>query len=237
MATLRIGLTFSETRYVNYPKWLQSDARVELVELHWNEHNEDSLWEQVESCDGIVLSGGVDIHPSFYGEERLDFPNGDGVFNKERDEFEMHVFETALNFHTPVLAICRGMQLVNVALGGTLIQDLEEAGKKNHRRMNEVDDEHTISIAAETLLFQIAGESNAAVNGAHHQGIDQLSEELMATATAPDGVIEALEWKDKSGASWLLAVQWHPERLKNGAEQPMSAGVLSAFLQAAAENQ
>ena len=97
------------------------------------------------------------MHPRFYENARLEFPNGDGKFNEDRDEFEMHVFETALNFHLPVLAICRGMQLVNVALGGDLIQDLEEAGKKNHRRIEGVDDEHAISITENSLLKEVVG--------------------------------------------------------------------------------
>jgi len=227
---IKIGLTFTETRWENYPNWVKgNDDSIEIVELHWEKHNLDEVWDIVEDCDGIVLTGGVDIHPRFYDNERLEFPNGDGVFNEERDEFEMHVFETALNFNLPVLGICRGLQLVNVALGGDLIQDLEESGKKNHRRMNNVDDEHIISISENSLLNQIIQNTSGNINGAHHQAIGRLSDELMATAVSPDGVIETVEWKEKTDEPWMLCVQWHPERMKES--EPLSKNVREKFLE------
>lgn len=233
---MKIGLTFTESRWENYPVWIKgNDDSIEIVELHWEKHNLDEVWDLVEECDGIVLTGGVDIHPRFYENERLEFPNGDGRFNEERDEFEMHVFETALNFNLPVLAICRGLQLVNVALGGSLIQDLEEAGKKNHRRMNDVDDEHPIKLVSGTLLNAVVNNTDATTNGAHHQAIGNLSEELMVSATAADGVIEAVEWKDKVGEPWMLCVQWHPERMKDKETNPASKNIRAAFLKEAAK--
>lgn len=234
---MKIGLTYTESRWENYPKWIKgNDDHIEIVELHWEKHNLDEVWDLVEDCDGIVLTGGVDIHPRFYENERLEFPNGDGKFNEERDEFEMHVFETALNFHLPVLAICRGLQLVNVALGGDLIQDLEETGKKNHRRMSDVDDAHTISISEGSLLNQVIGNVSATINGAHHQAIGRLSDELMATAFSPDGVIEAIEWKDKTDEPWLMAVQWHPERMKDSDTNPASKSIRQKFLEETKRN-
>ena len=233
---MKIGLTFTEARYENYPLWLVgNDADVKIVELHWDKMNTDELWETIEDCDGIVLSGGIDMHPQFYNNERLKFPNGDGNFNEQRDEFEMHVFETALNCGLPILAICRGMQLVNVALGGTLIQDLEEAGKKNHRRMNDLDDSHEINITPESLLQKISGSKLGLVNGAHHQAIENISDELVATATSPDGVVECLEWRDKNSNSWLLAVQWHPERMADRAVNPLSKNIREEFMEQAAK--
>jgi putative glutamine amidotransferase len=230
---MKIGLTFSETRYENYPKWIKGDNEdIEIVELHWEKHDLEEVWDAVEDCDGIVLSGGVDIHPSFYENTRLNFPNGDGKFNEARDEFEMHVFETAMNFGHPVLAICRGLQLVNVALGGSLIQDLEEAGKKNHRRINDVDDEHTIAIENHSLLKEIIGSNTGTINGAHHQAIDKLSDELIATAFSPDGVIESVEFKNKQDEPWMLAVQWHPERMKDKDVNPLSNTIRTKFLEA-----
>ncbi len=235
---MKIGLTFTESRWENYPKWIKgNNDTIEIVELHWEKHNLDEVWDLVEECDGIVLTGGVDIHPRFYENERLEFPNGDGKFNEERDEFEMHVFETALNFQLPILAICRGLQLVNVALGGDLIQDLEEAGKKNHRRTNDVDDEHSISISNNSLLKEVVGSTSAKINGAHHQAIGKLSDELIATAVSEDGVIEAVEWKEKEGESWMLAVQWHPERMKDKETNPASKNIRGKFLEEAKRNQ
>ncbi|HLP21489.1 MAG TPA: gamma-glutamyl-gamma-aminobutyrate hydrolase family protein [Chitinophagales bacterium] len=235
---MKIGLTFTESRWENYPAWIKgNDPNIEIVELHWEKNELEDVWDLVEDCDGIVLTGGVDIHPRFYESEQLEFPNGDGKFNEERDEFEMHVFETALNFNLPVLAICRGLQLVNVALGGDLIQDLEAAGKKNHRRMNDVDDEHTISITDGSILKEVVGSNTGTINGAHHQAIGKLSDELMATATSPDGVIEAIEWKDKTDEPWMVAVQWHPERMKDKEANATSKNIREAFLKEAGKSQ
>lgn len=235
---MKIGLTFTESRWENYPAWIKgNDPNIEIVELHWEKHELEEVWDLVEDCDGIVLTGGVDIHPRFYESDQLEFPNGDGKFNEERDEFEMHVFETALNFNLPVLAICRGLQLVNVALGGDLIQDLEAAGKKNHRRMNDVDDEHTISITDGSILKEVVGSNTGTINGAHHQAIGKLSDELMATATSPDGVIEAIEWKDKTDEPWMVAVQWHPERMKDKEANATSKNIREAFLKEAGKSQ
>lgn len=230
---MKIGITFTESRWKNYPEWIKGNSdTIEIVELHWGKQALNEVWDIVADCDGIVLTGGVDIHPKFYENKRLIFPNGDGEFNEARDEFEMHVFETALNLQMPILAICRGLQLVNVALGGNLIQDLEEAGKKNHRRMNDADDEHVITVMGNTLLKEIAGTASASVNGAHHQAIGRLSDELVVSAISPDGVIEAAEWKHREEEPWMLAVQWHPERMKDRETNPFSKNIREAFINA-----
>lgn len=235
---MRIGITYTESRYPNYPAWIKGDnADIEIVELHWEKHSLDEVWDEVEDCDGIVLTGGVDTHPSFYDSERLEYPNRPQNWNEERDEFEMHVFETAMNFNVPVLAICRGHQLVNVALGGKLMQDLEEGGNKDHRRHGEVDGEHEIKLSDKSLLAQIAGVSIGNVNSAHHQGISVLADELMASAYSPDNVIEAAEWRDKTDKPWLLCVQWHPERMKDKDNSPLSKNIREKFLEEAKRTQ
>ena len=233
---IRIGLTFTEARHENYPVWIQgNDADIEIVELHWDKHSMEEVWDEVEDCDGIVLSGGVDVHPDFYENERLEYPNSDGVFNKERDEFEMHVFETALNFDKPVLAICRGLQLVNVALGGDLVQDLQENGKNDHRR-HEVDGEHEVKINNGSLLHQVAGVASGKVNSAHHQAVGRVADELVPNSTSPDGVIEGAEWKHKADKPFLLAVQWHPERISDKDTNPLSKNIRAEFLKAVRES-
>jgi putative glutamine amidotransferase len=226
---VRIGVTFSESRYENYPKWIKGeDNDIEIAELSWEKQN----WDEIEDCDGIVLTGGVDTYPEFYDNPRTDYPNKPEKWNKARDEFEMHVFEAAMNFEHPVLAICRGMQLVNVALGGDLIQDLEEAGKQDHRRHGETDGGHEIILTPNSLLHQVAGSSTGSVNSAHHQSVGRLSEELMPDCFSPDGVVEGAEFKDKDGEPWLLCVQWHPERMKNRDTNPLSKNIREKFLEA-----
>ena len=226
---IKIGVTFSEARYENYPKWIKGDdADIEIVELSWEKQN----WDDIEDCDGIVLTGGVDTCPKFYENERIDYPNKPQDWNEARDEFEMHVFETALNFDHPVLAICRGLQLVNVSLGGDLIQDLEEAGKNDHRRHGDVDGQHTIAITEGSLLNEVAESATGNINSAHHQAAGKISDELMVSAVSPDGVVEAIEWKVKEGEPWLLAVQWHPERMLDKETNPLSKNIREKFLEA-----
>lgn len=233
--TIRIGITASESRFENYPAWIKgNDPAIEVVELHWDKHSIDEVWDEVEDCDGIVLTGGVDTHPDFYENARLDYPNKPAAWNRERDEFEMHVFETALNFKLPVLAICRGLQLVNVALGGTLVQDLQEAGREDHRRQGDIDRTHNVQVTEGTLLHHITGTLQGTINSAHHQAIGTVSDELVANATSPDGVIEGAEWKSKDGNNWLLCVQWHPERMANKEGSPFSANIRQQFLAEAA---
>ena len=226
---IRIGVTFSEARYENYPKWIKGDdADIEIVELSWEKQN----WDDIEDCDGIVLTGGIDTCPKFYENERTDYPNKPQNWNEARDEFEMHVFETALNFDHPVLAICRGLQLVNVSLGGDLIQDLEESGKSDHRRHGDVDGQHTIAITEGSLLAEVAQGTSGNINSAHHQAVGKISDELMVSAFSPDGVVEAIEWKVKEGEPWLLAVQWHPERMLDKETNPLSKNIRERFIEA-----
>lgn len=226
---IKIGVTVTESRNENYPAWVKGgDGDIDIVELSWIAQN----WDEIEDCDGIVLTGGVDVAPEYYDNKRSDYPNGPKEFNRERDEFEMHVFETALNLNHPILAICRGLQLVNVALGGTLMQDLEEAGKNDHRRHGETDGQHDVIIAPNTLLADIAGETKGTINSAHHQGIDQVAEELVVNSLSPDQVAEGIEWKHKEGKPFLLGVQWHPERMADRASNPLSKNIRSRFLAA-----
>ncbi len=226
MKKITIGVTNTEARYENYPKWIKGDdENIEIIELSAENQN----WDQIEDCDGILLTGGVDMHPQFYDSADRKYPFAPENFNEKRDEFEMHVFETALNLEHPILAICRGHQLVNVALGGSLIQDLG-AGNEIHKRTDQ-DKQHDVTTVSGTLLQQISGNTGH-INSAHHQAISELSEELMANCTSPDGVIEGAEWKDKEDKPWLLTVQWHPERIADKESNPFSKNIREAFLKA-----
>ena len=226
MKKITIGVTNTEARYENYPKWIKGDdENIEIIELSAENQN----WDQIEDCDGILLTGGVDMHPQFYDSANRKYPFAPENFNEKRDEFEMHVFETALNLEHPILAICRGHQLVNVALGGSLIQDLG-TGNEIHKR-TEQDKQHDVTTVSGTLLQQISGNTGH-INSAHHQAISELSEELMANCTSPDGVIEGAEWKDKEDKPWLLTVQWHPERIADKESNPFSKNIREAFLKA-----
>ena len=213
MMHLTIGITDTEARYEYYPTWVKGkNPDIEIIKLTvFN-------FDDIKKCDGIVLSGGVDTHPKFYGNERLNYPLAPKEFNIPRDEFELKVFEYALEKNIPVLGVCRGMQLVNVALGGNLIQDIEESGKLDHRRHEDVDGTHEVLVVKDSFLFEISGIEKCVVNSAHHQALDRIANDLKVNAYSPDGIAEGVEWKNKKGKPFLLCVQWHPERLS--AQQP-----------------
>jgi putative glutamine amidotransferase len=226
----RIGVTTSDTNFQNYPNWISGEG-VEVVLLSYEQKNTQDF----DSCDGFVLTGGIDVHPAFYQNDRVDYPNTT-VFNESRDLFEMQVFEYARQQNKPVLAICRGLQLVNIALGGNLIQDLQENGFANHRKGPDGDREHKIEVKPGTLLAQIAGVQQGFVNSAHHQGLDQIAEGLNVSAFSEDGVVEAIEYKD-ANKPFLLAVQWHPERMQIPASNlAFSQNIRSAFIDAMLKN-
>jgi len=226
----RIGVTTSDTNFQNYPNWISGEG-VEVVQLSYTEKNTQDF----DSCDGFVLTGGIDVHPAFYQSTRVDYPHKT-VFNEPRDLFEMQVFEYARQQNKPVLAICRGLQLVNIAMGGNLIQDLQENGFENHRKGPDGDREHKIEVHAGTLLAQIAGVQQGFVNSAHHQGLDQIADGLKVSAFSEDGVVEAIEYEDES-KPFLLAVQWHPERMQiPSSNLAFSQNIRSAFIDAMLKN-
>jgi len=226
----RIGVTTSDTNFQNYPNWISGEG-VEVVLLSYEQKNTQDF----DSCDGFVLTGGIDVQPAFYQNDRVDYPNTT-VFNESRDLFEMQVFEYARQQNKPVLAICRGLQLVNIALGGNLIQDLQENGFTNHRKGPDGDREHKIEVKPGTLLAQIAGVQHGFVNSAHHQGLDQIADGLKVSAFSEDGVVEAIEYKD-ANKPFLLAVQWHPERMQIPASNlAFSQNIRSAFIDAMLKN-
>lgn len=225
---IRIGITTSDTNFQNYPSWIKRED-VEIIFLSYVEEN----LVDILKCDGIVLTGGVDLYASLYGNKRVDYPNSTD-FNLKRDEFEMSVFRISKEMKLPVLAICRGLQLVNVALGGDLFQDLQESGKANHRKMNGVDGVHSIQVEEQSLLFAISQKLNGHVNSAHHQGIGRLAEDLRISAWSEDGVAEAIEYQDWESKPFLLGVQWHPERLQTSESiDSFSMNIRQTFLEAA----
>jgi putative glutamine amidotransferase len=180
--------------------------------------------------DALVLGGGVDVDPARYGESVLE--DGGVEVDAERDALDFRLFEEARRSGAPVLGICRGLQVVNVALGGTLVQDIpsERPSPVVHARSKKEEKtrrDHSVSIAPGTRLAAIAGVPEAAVNSRHHQAIGRLAPGLAVSALAPDGLPEAVE---ETGANWLVAVQWHPENLGG---DPGSGRLFAEFLRAA----
>jgi len=206
----KIGISFSKTNFSYYWDWFTRDDlqdEMELVELSFVKNNVDDI----AKCDGFILSGGVDIDPAFY-HGNINYNKKPEEFQTSRDEFEKKIFEHANEKKLPVLGICRGLQMVNVALGGNLVQDLGEAGNKIHCKEDQ-DKRHTVTVQPNTLLHDISDVDVGEVNSAHHQSIGKLADGLKTNARSGDGVIEGFEWSDKSNKGFLLCVQWHPERM------------------------
>ena len=160
----------------------------------------------LDGVHGLVLTGGEDVDPGRYGatpHHKL------GETDRARDAVELALIAGAERRRLPILAICRGIQILNVALGGTLYQDLtsERPGPVDHA---DPRSRHGLRIESGTLLHRTLEAVHGSVNSRHHQAIRDLAPALRANAWAEDGVIEGAEWAD-SGAPWTLAVQWHPE--------------------------
>ena len=160
------------------------------------------LNEDITDCDGLILCGGNDIHPSYYNED----VNGSRDFDIERDKREFEIAKKFLDTGKPILGICRGHQLLNILLGGTLIQNLSNAS--DHTQRNEMDALHTVKANPRSALFNMYGDYFF-VNSSHHQGVKDLGDGLIATAYAMDGTVEAIEHMSKP----YIGVQFHPERM------------------------
>jgi len=174
-----------------------------------NETPVESLEAIADQLDGMLFSGGCDVDPSCYGEERepecqTSIPS--------RDAMELELFKICLRRRIPILGICRGCQLINVAMGGTLVQDIPKAFGTNHSQGNDGKSPfaHDVRIVPGTMMYEIMG-GDIHVNTYHHQCVKRLADGLIPTAYSPEGFIEAYELP-AGGQQFLMAVQWHPEK-------------------------
>ena len=231
----KIGVSFTKTNFKNYWDWFKAsdlEEDIELIELNFEKNNSEDIYQ----CDGFVLTGGVDTHPSFYRGKTI-YNNSPSTFQIERDYFEEKIYRYSQLNKLPVLGICRGMQLINVLEGGKLIQDLDN-GNERHRK-EESDKVHSIIAERSSLLHKVSGSMSGRVNSAHHQAIDPegIGDNLMVNAYDDDDekIIEGLEFKNKAGKAFMLCVQWHPERINNKEENPFSENLKKEFLKAIRE--
>lgn len=175
----------------------------------------DAAKEMAQSIDGLVLCGGTDLDPGYYGEEPIPEL---GETLPARDAFEMALVKHAFKRGTPVFGICRGLQVLNVALGGTLYQDLPSqvgGGSIAHRQqMPKWQWTHEVEVDADSQMAKIMGSTELRVNSYHHQAIKDLADGLVVVARASDGVVEGIESPNLS-EHWLLGVQWHAEAMRD----------------------
>lgn len=200
----RIGITFRHDRKVVPYESAMTIVGLDSVRI------DSAAPRTIKGLDGLLVTGGSDIEPARYGQ--LADPTT-GQPDPERDEIEIYLAAEALQAGLPVLGICRGLQILNVIHGGTLIQNL--ATGIVHTRKIDPEDEpgkhaaaHAIEVAQGSILERIIGQGRHEVNSRHHQAIDRIGQGLVASAWADDGTIEAIERHDRS---FFVGVQWHPE--------------------------
>jgi putative glutamine amidotransferase len=220
----KIGISLSETKEIDSPRW-PSRMRFDWLRRDYyeaitmaggvpvmlpNVENIADIEPLFEILDGLMITGGGDLNPSFYGQQphpRL------GETTSARDNLELAIFKYMFERQKPILGICRGHQVINVALGGTLHQDLSCL---HHGTLKHTDGDqtgmvfHAVNLNSESLLCKIVGAVSIETNSSHHQVVDKLGQGLTAVGFAPDGVLEAYE---HSGYGFLIGVQWHPERI------------------------
>lgn len=186
-----------------YPKVLQKAGAIP-VQLT---RNTDPI-QIVKRLDGLVMTGGADPDPELYGESA--HPQL-GAIERGRDDWELALIRAALAARTPMLCVCRGAQLLNIALGGSLVQHLDDAAA--HQRVDHprIDRCHTVRVSPGSMAHKIYG-GDVATNSLHHQAVGRAGEGVVVTGTAEDGVVEAFEI---DGRPEVFAVQWHPEMLSD----------------------
>ena len=215
-----IGVTddrANEEKYLLYDAWLRADhPDMEIVRLTPQDGNGSDLGR----CDALVLTGGGDLDPRLYGKAAGHTTVYD--VSPERDAFEAGLAKGALDAGRPILGICRGLHLVNVVLGGTLITDLEEAGHPSHRTVNGVKCRHDVRLEGGSALARHLGVEAGRVSSSHHQAADRVGAGLTIAARSDDGVVEALELGGPDGSLRAVLVQWHPERMSG---TPLSEGL------------
>jgi putative glutamine amidotransferase len=189
----RVAVTFNDPRKL--PPYLEALRRVGIEPVLVSAEAATSL----DGLQGLLLSGGSDVDPDLYGQPRQAATQN---VDRARDALELRLIDEALRRDLPVLAICRGMQMLNVALKGTLNQNV--AG----HRAPGVAEVHAVNLHPGTRLAAVVGAAACSVNSRHHQAVDRIGEGLVVSAQAPDGVVEGFE---HPGKNFVVAVQWHPE--------------------------
>ncbi|MBV7508445.1 gamma-glutamyl-gamma-aminobutyrate hydrolase family protein [Bacillus sp. sid0103] len=203
---------FMEGVYVHhdYHKSVAANGGVPIILPYINP--EISI-ETLALCDGIILSGGEDVDPNLFGQE----PHHNlGPTTPERDLAEIAIVKYALENNIPLLAICRGVQILNVALGGTLIQDIPSQVNDSIQHSQKIErsrDTHWVTLSTNSKLFEIIGSERVRVNSLHHQAIDKVANDLCVVAQSSDGIVEAVEYIHPT--TFTVGVQWHPESMAN----------------------
>ena len=203
-------------------KYIESLARAGAG-MRWVELSDpEQAVQDALTCDGLLLPGGGDMDPKFYGQARIP---ACGEPNPLRDAAEPLLLRAFLDADRPVLGICRGIQVMNAVLGGDLYQDIKPFEHLPHN--DHWAKVHTVTVRRGTLLSRILGQDTVLVNSQHHQAVDRVAPGFTLAALSEDGIVEAIE---KPDARFCLGVQWHPEWLSDA--DPAMQGLFDAFVNA-----
>ena len=223
---LRIALSSGSENYVN---WIhRGDSMAEIVDL--KEMQIDSALKLLAYCDAILFTGGEDVVPAYYGKES---DSARCETNPSRDSLEFALIKESFRLHLPIFGVCRGQQILNVALGGTLIIDIptDHPGNVVHRCEDYLKCFHQISAVASSQLQNVAQADSGMVTTNHHQAVEKPAKGLRIAAWSSDSIAEAIEWDTPAQKPFFLAVQWHPERMDT--QSLLSMPLMNAFLEAA----
>ncbi len=214
--------------YLAYGKWLENiDPGIKWIDM--NGYQPDAAVKVLETCSGLLLSGGVDIYPGRFGKES-DTARCDTIDHK-RDTLELALMKKAKEMALPILGICRGLQILNVAFGGSLIIDIpQDKASTIHRCPDKFNCFHVVSLFPGSMINTVSGLTSGTTNTNHHQGIERLADVFTASGWSEDGLVEVIEWKRPENKPYLLGIQWHPERMD--LSNPLSSTVGRSFIEA-----
>lgn len=228
-APIKIGVSKAAPNYI---KWLQRvDGTIATIDL-FNLPIESAV-TALGTCDGLLLTGGEDVYPGWYGKEPDTIRCTE--MDRHRDSLDMKLIAKALELKMPVLGICRGHQILNVFLGGTLIVDIpsDVPAHITHQCEDYLRCHHMVTVEKGNLLSKICITDSALVTTNHHQSVDRIAPVLVRNAFSGDHVVEGFEWKEPEGKSFLLGVQWHPERMEKN--NPLSGRLAETFIEKSSE--
>ncbi len=212
----------------NYENWLlNADSTVIIHNMY--HLTLDSAITLLNDCQGLLITGGEDVYPGWYNN--IDDTARCEGFDMRRDTLEINLIKKALELKMPIVGICRGHQITNVVLGGTLIVDIPTEIESDiiHRcPVNPINCHHNVELVEGSMIKNITGQRTGTVTTYHHQAVDVLAPGLSISARSADGIVEAIEWKQPEGKSFLLGTQWHPERMVDYPE--LSKPIAARFL-------
>jgi len=225
--SLKIALTKQSKSYTG---WIERhEENVEFFNLY--EMNFNNAMRLLAYCDGLILTGGEDVFPGFYNQTSDTLLCG--TIDRYRDSLEFAAIDMAIKLKMPILGVCRGEQILNISQGGSLYVDVpsEYDTLVVHRQKDWKNCYHQVFLVEESDLAEISAVTVGDVTSNHHQGIKKLGKGLKITAYTADSLPEAIEWEVRGNKGFLMAVQWHPERMDT--LHPLSAPIAKEFLKEA----